>query len=128
MAEKRIEKLLAAYVPIPMCIINSNGKVTRASRKIDEVFKYDGIKDADIFALTGIKFTDFLKSAKGEKNLILDRNDKKFKIQVSSIGEEEDSSFGLYFIDVTNYETLKVKYNDEKPCICLLYTSDAADE
>ena len=135
MAEKRIEKLLAAYVPIPMCIINSNGKVTRASGKIDEVFKYDGIKDADIFALTGIKFADFLKSAKGEKNLILDRNDKKFKIQVSSIGEEEDSSFGLYFIDVTNYETLKVKYNDEKPCIATInvdnfdeLTSNNSDE
>lgn len=120
MAEKRIEKLLAAHVPIPMCIINSNGKVTRASRKIDEVFKYDGIKDADIFALTGIKFTDFLKSAKGEKNLILDRNDKKFKIQVSGMGEEEDSSFGLYFIDITNYESLKIKYNDEKPCMATI--------
>lgn len=135
MAEKRIEKLLAAYVPIPMCIINSNGKVTRASGKIDEVFKYDGIKDADIFALTGIKFADFLKSAKGEKNLILDRNDKKFKIQVSSIGEEEDSSFALYFIDVTNYETLKVKYNDEKSCMAIInvdnfdeLTSNNSDE
>jgi len=120
MAEKRIEKLLAAYVPIPMCIINSNGKVTRASGRIDEVFKYDGIKDADIFALTGIKFTDFLKSAKGEKNLILARNDKKFKIQVSGIGAEADTSFGLYFIDITNYETLKIKYNDEKPCMATI--------
>lgn len=135
MAEKRIEKLLAAYVPIPMCIISSNGKVTRASGKIDEVFKYDGIKDADIFALTGIKFVDFLKSAKGEKSLILDRNDKKFKIQVSSLGEGEDSSFGIYFIDITNYETLKIKYNDEKPCMATInvdnfdeLTSNNSDE
>lgn len=120
MSEKRIEKLLAAYVPIPMCIINSNGKVTRASGKIDEVFKYDGIKDADIFALTGVKLIDFEKSAKGEKKLILERNDKKFKIQVSSIGEEENSPLGLYFIDITNYETLKIKYNDEKPCMAII--------
>ncbi len=35
--EKRIEKLLSAYVPLPMCVINQQGKVTRASNKIDEV-------------------------------------------------------------------------------------------
>ena len=120
MAEKRIEKLLAAYVPIPMCIISSKGKVTRASGKIDEVFKYDGIKDADIFALTGIKLTDFLKSSQGEKTLMLERNDKKFKIQVSSMGEGEEASLGIYFIDITNYESLKSKYNDERPCMATI--------
>lgn len=120
MAEKRIEKLLAAYVPIPMCIINANGKVTRASGKIDEVFKYDGIKDADIFALTGIKLVDFLKSAREEKNLILERNERKFKIRVSSMGEGEDSAYGIYFVDVTNYESLKEKYNDERPCMATI--------
>ena len=47
----RVEKLLAFYSAIPMCVINSQGKVTRASRKIVEVFKYDGIVDGDIFVL-----------------------------------------------------------------------------
>ena len=51
----RIEKLLAYYTLVPMCIINSIGKVTRANKKIADVFKYDGIIDGDIFALTGIK-------------------------------------------------------------------------
>ena len=51
----RIEKLLSYYSPMPMCVVNAQGKVTRASRCIDEVFKYDGIVGADIFALTGIK-------------------------------------------------------------------------
>ena len=48
----RVEKLLAYYSAMPMCVINSQGKVTRASRKIVEVFKYDGIEGGDIFALT----------------------------------------------------------------------------
>jgi len=120
MAEKRIEKLLAAYVPIPMCMINSNGKVTRASGKIDEVFKYDGIKDADIFAITGIKLGDLVKASTGEKNLLLQRNDKTFKIQVTIMGEGEETSYGIYFMDITNYESLKIKYNDEKPCMAII--------
>ena len=37
--------------PIPMCIVNNQGKVTRANGKIADVFKYDGIVDADIFEM-----------------------------------------------------------------------------
>ena len=127
MTQRRIEKVLATYVPIPMCIINSNGKVTRASGKIDEVFKYDGIKDADIFALTGIKLPDFIKASNGEKNLLLNRNDKTFKVQVQCMGDAEDNSLAIYFIDVTNYENLKIKYNDEKACMGVV-TIDNFDE
>ena len=54
----RIERLVAYYTPLPMCIVNAQGKVTRASQRIADVFKYDGIVDYDIFALTGIKFQE----------------------------------------------------------------------
>ena len=67
----RIEKLLSAYSPVPMCVINSKGKVTRAGGSIDEVFKYDGIVDADIFVLTGIKLPDIIEAAGKKEPLSL---------------------------------------------------------
>ena len=39
----RIEKLLAYYSIVPTCIINQQGKVTKANSRIADVFKYDGI-------------------------------------------------------------------------------------
>lgn len=124
MAQHRIEKLLATYVPLPMCIINYNGKVTRASGKIDEVFIYDGIRDADIFALTGIKLEEYQKAAKGEKKLMLSRNDKTFRMQVLPVSEEENASLAIYFLDVTGYESLKAKYNDERTCIGIIHVDN----
>ncbi|MBE6034317.1 MAG: DHH family phosphoesterase [Clostridiales bacterium] len=118
--EKRIEKLLSAYVPLPMCIINQQGKVTRASNKIDEVFKYDGIKDADIFALTGIKHGEFFSEGVNEKFLTLSRNDKIFRIQVGYVGKDEQKRAIIYFYDITNYETLKTMYNDEHICMATI--------
>lgn len=118
--EKRIEKLLFAYVPLPMCIINQQGKVTRASNKIDEVFKYDGIKDADIFALTGIKHGEFFSEDVNEKVLTLSRNDKIFRIQVGYIGNDDQKRAIIYFYDITNYETLKTMYNDEHLCMATI--------
>jgi c-di-AMP phosphodiesterase-like protein len=118
--EKRIEKLLSAYVPIPLCIINMQGKVTRASNKIADVFKYDGIKDADIFALTGIKQAEFFAEGVNDKFITLSRNDKMFRIQVGYIGNDEEKHAIIYFHDITNYENLKALYNDEHICIAII--------
>lgn len=116
----RVEKLLAHYSPIPMCVVNMNGKVTRASSKIDEVFKYDGIIGRDIFELTRIKPCQVIKSAEEESYLYLDKNDKSFKIVTGFIGEGENASIMMQFIDVTTYENLKDMYNDDKTCIAVI--------
>ena len=66
----RIEKLLAYYTAIPMCIVNTQGKITRASKKIVDVFIYDGIIGADIFALTGIKIQDIIAAAEDDRAMV----------------------------------------------------------
>ena len=124
----RIERLLAYYSPLPMCIVNAQGKVTRASKKITEVFKYDGIVDYDIFALTGIKMSDFVKAAEEEETLYIKRNERTFRIGCGflggSDGEEETSHEGesviLHFTDVTEYEELLKRYKDEKVYMMLV--------
>ncbi|QIB67997.1 DHH family phosphoesterase [Aminipila butyrica] len=118
--EKRIEKILSAYVPLPMCIINTQGKVTRASDRIDEVFKYNGIQGADIFALTGIKHGDFFAEDVNEKFLTLSRNEKIFRIQVCYIGRDDQKKAIIYFYDITNYENLKVLYHGEHVCMATI--------
>lgn len=130
----RIEKLLAYYTPMPMCIVSPQGKVTRASRKIAEVFKYDGIVDYDIFALTGIKMNDFIKAATDDTPLYIKRNDKNFRIACSFLGSDreddevqEDRSIIMNFVDVTAYEKLKELYNNERVYM-LLVNVDNMDE
>ena len=88
----RVEKLLAHYSQIPLCFVNLNGKITRASSKIAEVFKYDGIIGRDIFELTRIKPAELIEAAQNETNLYLDSNDKSFKILSEFIGEGETAS------------------------------------
>ena len=125
----RIERLLAYYSPQPMCIVNAQGKVTRASRKIAEVFKYDGIIDYDVFALTGIKMPEFVKAAEEDTPLYIQRNEKTFRIGCGFLGggTEEDgeedhsnSSVILHFTDVTEYEELQKRYKDEKVYMMLV--------
>ncbi len=116
----RIEKLLAYYTIVPMCIINSAGKVTRANKKIADVFKYDGIIDGDIFALTGIKLPEIVEAAEKGATLYLKRNEKAFKVLTEFIGEDENASIMMCFIDNTPFENLKQIYNDDKACVALI--------
>lgn len=118
--EKRIEKLLSEYLPFPMCIINEQGKVTRASKKISDVFKYDGIKDADIFALTGIKCGEFFAEDVNEKNITILRNDRIFKISVNRLESSEDIHAIIYFEDITELERLKEQSKDRKLCLAVI--------
>lgn len=116
----RIEKLLAAYSPVPLCVLNPQGKVSRASSKIDEVFIYDGIRGADIYALTGIKHAEIIAATKEGRSLTISRNDKVFKILTSFIGDGELVSIVMYFFDVTTYEMLKTLHNQERSCMAIV--------
>ena len=123
----RIERLISRYSPIPMCSINMQGKVTRAGGKIDDVFKYDGIIEADIYVLTGIKLQEIIDAAENGSDLYLERNDREFKIVTSMLGEGETASIFLYFIDITDYQQLKARYEAEKICI-IIFSIDNFDE
>ena len=123
----RIERLISRYSPIPMCAINMQGKVTRASSTIAEVFKYDGIIDGDIFALTGLKLQAIIEAVTEKKTLYVERNDRTFKLLGEFLGEGDTASLLLYFIDVTAYEELK-KENERQKLSIALVNIDNYDE
>ncbi len=109
-------KCLVDNTPIPMCVICKEGKVRSASKRIDDVFKYDGIEGADIFAITGIKSED-LWNTDENREFKLSRNNKIFKVDTYII---EDEALAIYFIDITEQEQIKKIYEKSKICIALV--------
>ena len=67
-------------VPLPICIINEQGKVIGASDQISQVFLYDDILDSDLFALTGVKLAELYQSLQDGISPIIKRNDRVFKL------------------------------------------------
>ena len=120
----RIERLISRYSPIPMCAVNMQGKVTRASANIAEVFKYDGIVDGDIFALTGLKMTAITDAAQEHRPMYLERNERKFKLMGEFLGDGDTASVLLYFFDITAYEQLKLAYEKQQIVIMLIHVDN----
>ena len=98
-------------IPFPACMVNHNGKVIMANKHIGEVFIYEGIENADFFALTGIKAPEL--TGEESRDYILERNNKKFKVT----GEEGEDCYYVFFYDVTGFEELKSRYEGEKTCV-----------
>ncbi len=118
MSDQELEKLIPSYIPVPVCIINRQGKIVEASSRIGEVFLYDGIKDGDIFALTGMKTSELYEAAKRDTHPLLRRNDKIFRLVLQKADpEDEESNLTILFGDVTGLEELKDRYNNEKLCM-----------
>ncbi len=118
MSEILLEKEIFSHIPLPICVVNAKGKIVSANEHISNVFIYDGIENADFFALTGIKVAVLLNKDQGEDYHIIERNGKQFKLQAEVIGQGEEASLLVFFYDITNYENLKDRYNDEKTCVC----------
>lgn len=116
MERNTMEQLNMSIIPIPMCVVNQNGKIVSANKYIDQVFIYSGIQDADFFALTSVKVSQL--EGDSTDSIVVDRNGKKFNILVSRESDDPESNYIVFFNDVTGYENLKELYNEEKTCIC----------
>ncbi len=103
-------------IPVPHITIDRQGKVLSANEHMGEVFLYEGIVGADVFTLTGFKAQDLFDIAENRKYPILSRNEKKFKV-VPYHETDDENVLAVVFLDVTGFEELKDRYNDEKPCI-----------
>ncbi len=102
-------------VPLPICVVNAQGKIIDANSHMGEVFLYSEIKDTDIFVLTSIKLPEFYDA---EKTLFINRSGKTFKLLREKLNDKGD--LVIFFQDVTNFENLKDRYNDEKACIGII--------
>ena len=123
-AYENVEKIITENTPLPVCVIDKDGKVTAASSRIEEVFVYDGIIDSKIYALTGIKAQTIREAAAEGRSLSLARNSRVFEVYANAAGDGEDSPMILTFVDVTGYERLKKKYEDERPVMAIVHVDN----
>ena len=108
----------ALRVPIPMLIVDRKGKIIGGNENVKQVVPYDEqLKDADFYALIGVKTETLLAQDSKTEPLLVNRNDRIFRLLVSTIKDDPDAPICVYFIDVTSYAALKKKYKGEKTCV-----------
>ena len=104
-------------IPLPCFVVNEEGIIIESNDRIADVFAYDGLDGAKLFALTGVKRAELIESIKGERETTIERNDKMFNM-ISEL--DENGLLYVYFLDVTKREEYKSRYRNKKPAIVII--------
>ena len=118
MTNKIIEEKYSDNVPLPICVVDGNGKVKSVNSKIGEVFLYDEIVGSDIFALTGISKELLQSAAETGEQPVFRGAGKTFKISVADAGDGDGSTI-LYFTDISDFEEMQERYKKEQACYAI---------
>ena len=91
MSESMKDERIVNRIPVPMCVVDPNGKIKDFNGMINQVFIYDDIRDYDFFALTGIRIDDLIAAAQNDLAQTIERNDRIFRLQ-ATLPEDENGT------------------------------------
>lgn len=115
----QLSEIDSKNIPLPICIIDDKGKIIEKAARIGDVFLYDDIEGADIFALTGLDIEQFKRAAEEEVKLTFTGSEKTFEIAVS-FSDDTHKALLLYFVDITDLEQIRENYRKEQNVICIV--------
>ncbi len=106
--------------PIPLCMVDNTGKLLMFNEPFKGIYERAEALTMDFFHLTGLRKEDFFSEAPLEKSMLITLGDKTYKVIPCYLNEIASNSAILYFVEVSNYENLKVKYNEERACFAYI--------
>lgn len=115
-------RLFISNNPLPLCLINKDGDILWFNKRFGEIYEDAEMFTSAIEDLTGIQHTQFMNRAEDEpeKHVLITHNAKTYRVMSSSMNDKDHGSAMLYWMDVTNLETLKNLYKDEKNCFAFV--------
>ncbi len=105
-----------AQNPLPLCMVDRAGNILWFNNKFSEIYKEAAVFEMPIKELTGIEVHDLemLAETTADLPLLINRDDKIFRVMASFADTETDGNLMVSWTDVTQLEKLKVLYRDEK--------------
>ena len=112
------------YLPIPMCVIEFNGKIIMHNEKFSEIIGRERLLDENINDIVGEM--DLTKALNDENEMYseIEYKERRYKITYRVIKNKTNSDVDymmvLYWMDKTDYLALKERYINEKTVIGLI--------
>ncbi|MDR2163025.1 MAG: DHH family phosphoesterase [Clostridiales Family XIII bacterium] len=129
--------------PLPICVVNSEGRLVLTNDRFKEYFPSARILKTDIKDVIGLSRNEIEPAGVGSVNIrdgvgetvpgagnvgiSISAGGRSWLTLASYLNEDVSKSVMLHFIDVTDYEALKGKYADEKQCFCYVVIDNYDD-
>lgn len=116
--------------PLPLCMIDCAGEILWINKKFSEIYEDVEMFNTNIYQITNIKHTEFLNNEETEKHMLVSHGAKTYRVMASGMKREKTEEINttmLYWLDVTNLQTLKNLYKDEKLCTAYINVDNYDD-
>ncbi len=118
-------------LPIPLVMVEFDGNINWYNSKFSDMLEVKGILEKNIEELIpGFKLENILKNKK-EMAIEVTIKDRHYKVlcNIVKLADQSDDRYiiMLYWLDITNYYNLKIKYYEEKPNIALVQVDNYDD-
>lgn len=114
--------------PLPICMIDKEGAILWINHKFRSLFAQVELFNTNIQEVTQIKHSEFLpedESDTGDDYVTVNVGEKVYRVITSRMSDTDTRL--LYWQDMTNWETLKSMYRDERPCTAYLSVDNYDD-
>ena len=112
--------------PLPLCLVNGEGAIAMANEKFKAIFPDAKIFKTGINDIIGKDCVTALRAAPATEARITVK-DSKYAVRAVYVSPSHNSSAMYFFFDITQIETLKKLYADEKPA-CMYLVADNYDD
>ena len=109
-----MKKNYISQIPLPACVVGTDGLISRANGLMKNVFVYDGIVGANFFALTGIKRETLLTA--NTEEIVIERNQRIFKIRTNE-NPKANEDIAVFFDEATARESFRTKLESDRSVI-----------
>ena len=111
-------------IPLPTCVVDTEGLVLCANPLIKNVFVYEDIAGSNFFTLTGVKRESLLKA--NEEEIIIFRNDRLFKIRTNNDVDPE-KEITVLFDEATARESFRSQLENDRAVIIFINIDNYED-
>ena len=109
-----MKKTFITQLPIPACVVGSDGLINKANAFMKNVIVYEDIIGANFFALTGVKRETLLTANSSE--VILERNNRVFKLWTND-EPKENEDIAVLFDETTIRESFRSKLEADRAVV-----------
>lgn len=105
-----------SHHPLPLCVVDKDGLIPMTNDKFKEVFPETKILKTKVEDIFYRKHDEFLPEENNEPIQII-VEDRKYDLISTYLNKDINNSLIIYMIDVTEFDNLKVTYENEKECL-----------
>ena len=109
-----MKKNYIRQLPMPACVVGTDGNVINANPLIKNVFLYEDIVGYNFFALTGIKRETLLEA--NDEEIIIERNKRIFKLWTNE-NPRKNAEIAVFFDEATARESFRSKLEHDRAVI-----------